>query len=496
MASLALDSRAVAPGALFFALSGARDDGLAHLDEAFARGAVCAVCEKPPPEAALPHVLVPDAHKALALCAALWYASPAEKLTLIAVTGTNGKTTTSELIRQMLARTIGATVGLIGTNRILIGDAVLPAARTTPDALTLQRLLAQMVDAGCTHAVMEVSSHALVQRRVYGIPFALGVFTNLTRDHLDYHGTMEAYCDAKALLFDACARAVVNGDDPWAPRILSRFTGARTTFGQNLTNDLVAWRPRYENDRVCFAACTDLDHEETAVAIPGGFSLYNALAALGAVCALGVPLRDAARALPLCRGVKGRCEIVPLPGAPFTVLIDYAHTPDGLKSILTTVCSFAQGRVIALFGCGGERDRGKRAPMGRVAATLADFVVLTSDNPRGEDPYAILRQILPGVLARAAPFAVIEDRRAAIAFALGIARPGDVLVLCGKGHETTQQIGNTAFPLDEREVVRETFAQLQRKDAAPAAKEHHHEDHHCSASQLCPLGGHRQASDP
>lgn len=488
----------MSPGALFFALPGAREDGFAHIGEAFARGAVCAVCERPPaPD--IPHILVPDAHKALALCAALWYASPAERLTLIAVTGTNGKTTTTSLIKQLLERTRGIRVGLIGTNENLIGDLTLPAARTTPDALTLQRLLARMADAGCTCVVMEVSSHALVQHRVCGIPFAVGVFTNLTRDHLDYHGTMEDYCDAKALLFDACQSAVVNGDDPWTPRVLARFTGTRTTFGQGLTNDLVAWRPRYENDRVRFTACTDLDHGETSVAIPGGFSLYNALAALAAVCALGVPLQAALRALPLCHGVKGRCEVVPLPGAPFTVLIDYAHTPDGLKSILTTVSSFAEGRVIALFGCGGDRDRGKRAAMGRIAAALADFVVVTSDNPRTEDPYAILREILPGVLARAAPFAVIEDRRAAIALALAQARAGDVVVLCGKGHETYQEIGTTRYPLDERAAVREAYVrlrQIQRKDAADAAKEHQHEDHLSSTSQLSPLRGAGQAPHP
>ena len=352
-----------------------------------------------------------------------------------------------------------------------------------------------MVDAGCTYAVMEVSSHALMQSRVEGIRFRVGVFTNLTQDHLDYHGTMEAYCDAKSRLFDQCDIACVNGDDAWTERLLARFTSERITFGQGMTNDLVGWRARYENDCVRFTACTDFDHEETKIGIPGGFSLYNALASLSAVQALGVPLSDAAKALTECVGVKGRCEVVPL-DAPFTVIIDYAHTPDGLKNILSTVCGFADGRVIALFGCGGDRDRTKRPRMGRIAAALSDFVVLTSDNPRTEDPYTILRDVLPAILESRTPFAVIENRREAIGFALREAKARDVVVLCGKGHETYQEIGTIKYHLDEREVVRERFAQVQRKDAADAAKENEHEDHHCLHTELRGLRDHGKISGP
>ena len=412
---------------------------------------------------------------------------------VIGITGTNGKTTTTYLIKQLLERTKGAKVGLIGTNQNLISDKTIPTDRTTPDALTVQRLLAQMVDAGCTYAVMEVSSHALMQSRVEGIRFRVGVFTNLTQDHLDYHGTMEAYCDAKSRLFDQCDIACVNGDDAWTERLLARFTSERITFGQGMTNDLVGWRARYENDCVRFTACTDLDHEETKIGIPGGFSLYNALAALCAVQALGVPLSDAAKALTECVGVKGRCEVVPL-DAPFTVIIDYAHTPDGLKNILSTVCGFADGRVIALFGCGGDRDKTKRPRMGRIAAALSDFVVLTSDNPRTEDPYTILRDVLPAILESRTPFAVIENRREAIGFALREAKARDVVVLCGKGHETYQEIGTIKYHLDEREVVRERFAQVQRKDAADAAKENEHEDHHCLHTELRGLRDHGKIS--
>ena len=348
VSGLALDSRKVEEGFLFFALPGEKEDGGEFIAEAKARGAACAVCEHPP-ETEIPYILVPDAHKALALCAAVWYGTPAGKLTVVGVTGTNGKTTTTYLIKQLLERTKGAKVGLIGTNQNLISDKTIPTDRTTPDALTVQRLLAQMVDAGCTYAVMEVSSHALMQSRVEGIRFRVGVFTNLTQDHLDYHGTMEAYCDAKSRLFDQCDIACVNGDDAWTERLLARFTGERITFGQGMTNDLVGWRARYENDCVRFTACTDLDHEETRIGIPGGFSLYNALASLSAVQALGVPLSDAAKALTECVGVKGRCEVVPL-DAPFTVIIDYAHTPDGLKNILSTVCGRARHRALWLRG--------------------------------------------------------------------------------------------------------------------------------------------------
>ena len=414
---------------------------------------------------------------------------------VIGITGTNGKTTTTYLIKQLLERTKGAKVGLIGTNQNLISDKTIPTDRTTPDALTVQRLLAQMVDAGCTYAVMEVSSHALMQSRVEGIRFRVGVFTNLTQDHLDYHGTMEAYCDAKSRLFDQCDIACVNGDDAWTERLLASFTSERITFGQGMTNDLVGWRARYENDCVRFTACTDFDHEETRIGIPGGFSLYNALAALCAVQALGVPLSDAAKALTECVGVKGRCEVVPL-DAPFTVIIDYAHTPDGLKNILSTVCGFADGRVIALFGCGGDRDKTKRPRMGRIAAALSDFVVLTSDNPRTEDPYTILRDVLPAILESRTPFAVIENRREAIGFALREAKARDVVVLCGKGHETYQEIGTIKYHLDEREVVRERFAQVQRKDAADAAKENEHEDHHCLHTELRGLRDHGKISGP
>ncbi len=445
------DSRAALPGALFAALRGAKEDGARFVPEAAANGAACVLCESPP-EADVAYVLVPDAREALARMAARWYGEPARKLKMIGVTGTNGKTTTTYLIKQLLEKTCGAKVGLIGTNQNMIGGEILPAARTTPDSLTLQSLLARMAEAECTHAVMEVSSHALAQRRVSGILFDVAVFTNLTQDHLDYHGTMEAYCDAKARLFRQCRAAAVNGDSRWTQRLLAGADCPVLRYGQSLTNDLVGWHLRYENDKVRFTLCDETEHIETFVPIPGNFSLYNALAALAALRVLDVPLREAARSLQSCRGVRGRCEVVPT-GTDYTVLIDYAHTPDGLKNILETVCSFAEGRVLTVFGCGGDRDQTKRARMGRIAAALSDFVVLTSDNPRTEPPFAILHDILEGMRATRTPFAVLEDRREAIAYALEHAQRGDVVLLAGKGHETYQTVGETNRPLDEREIV-------------------------------------------
>ena len=438
-------------GSLFAALRGAKEDGARYLAAAKQNGAVCALCESPP-DVGLPYVLVPDSRYALSHMAAAWYGSPAERLTMVGVTGTNGKTTTTYLLKQLLERTLRAKVGLIGTNQNMLGDAVLSAERTTPDSLTLQRLLSQMVEAGCTHVVMEVSSHALTQHRAAGILFDVGVFTNLTQDHLDYHGTMEAYCDAKARLFRQCRAAAVNGDSKWAARILSGAECPRLLFGQNLTNDIVGWHPRYENDRVRFTVSDEEEHHQTEIHIPGAFSLYNALGALTAMKLLGVPLEETAKALPECTGVRGRCEVVPT-DADYTVLIDYAHTPDGLKNILETVCGFAENRVLVVFGCGGDRDRTKRARMGRIAAALSDFAVVTSDNPRTESPYSILHDVLEGMRGSRTPFAVLENRREAIAYALDHARSGDVVLLAGKGHETYQIVGTQSYPLDERNVV-------------------------------------------
>ena len=457
------DTRSLRPGDLFVALEGEKEDGHRHIAEAFALGAAAVLCRVPPEEGAW--VRVADTRAALAVVSANWFGHPAEQLTIIGVTGTNGKTTTTYLIKTMLEEVLGARVGLIGTNQILIADRELPARRTTPESWELHRLFMQMACAGCTHVVMEVSSHALALRRTDGIPFRVGVFTNLTQDHLDFHHTMEAYRDAKGKLFSQCEAAVLNLDDEAGRWYADHVACPVLTYSEGkdeawLTARNVTLLPR----AVRFEAVTRGSIARVEVPIPGGFTLYNALAALGAGLALGLPLDRLAPALSRAKGVKGRIEVVDVP-AEFTVLIDYAHTPDALENILTTVRSFTEGRLICLFGCGGDRDATKRAPMGEIAAALADYVVLTSDNPRSEDPHAILRDILKGMTDCDTPRLVVPDRREAIRAALAMARPGDVVLLAGKGHETYQEVNGSFRHLDERDEVAAFFAE---EEAVPA----------------------------
>ena len=448
---VSFDSRTVTPGDVFVAISGAEADGRCFVSEAMDRGAVCVVCEHLLP-CSVPHAVVPSARRALAVISANRFSHPARELTVVGVTGTNGKTTVTHLIRDILEECIGARVGLVGTIRNEIGGEILPAHRTTPEAPELQALLRRMADRGCTHAVMEVSSHALALDRVYGIPFAVGVFTNLTQDHLDFHGAMEDYCDAKARLFRSCGAAVVNADDPWHGRLLQGSTCPRLSYGLGQGSDLRAEDVDLTAGGAAFRAVTGEKRIPVEVAIPGRFTVYNALAALGACMELGVSPEKGAAALGRSRGVKGRMEVVPTPGRDYTVLIDYAHTPDALENVLTAVRGFARGRTVAVFGCGGDRDRTKRPKMGAAAARLAGFSVVTSDNPRTEDPEAIIADILTG-MKDGDSYSVVSDRREAIRYALDHARPGDVIVLCGKGHETYQIVGHTERHLDEREIV-------------------------------------------
>ena len=457
---ISYDTRALRPGDLFVALEGEKEDGHQHMAEALALGAAAVLC-RTAPEGECPWVRVADTRAALAVVSANWFGHPAERLTVIGVTGTNGKTTTTNLIKTMLEEVLGAKVGLIGTNRILIADRELPARRTTPESWELHRLFRQMACAGCTHVVMEVSSHALALHRTDGIPFRVGVFTNLTQDHLDFHHTMEAYRDAKGKLFAQSEAAVLNLDDEGGRWYASHVSCPVLTYSEGkdeawLTARNVTLLPR----SVRFEAVTRGSIARVELPIPGGFTLYNALAALGAGLALGLPLDRLAPALSRAKGVKGRIEVVDVP-AEFTVLIDYAHTPDALENILTTVRSFTPGRLICLFGCGGDRDATKRAPMGEIAGALSDYVVLTSDNPRSEDPHAILRDILKGMTDCDTPRLVVPDRREAIRAALSMARPGDVVLLAGKGHETYQEVSGSFRHLDEREEVAAFFAEEQ-----------------------------------
>lgn len=380
---------------------------------------------------------------------------------MIGVTGTNGKTTSTTLIKHILEETIHAKVGLIGTIANYIGAEEIPTERTTPESYELQKLLRRMVDEGCTHAVMEVSSHALVLDRVAGMRFDVGVFTNLTQDHLDFHKTMKDYAAAKALLFDISDAAAVNTDDPWVPFITARASCPVMPFGMT-GGDLVARDVMYSPAGVRFTAHMGSQSVPVTLGIPGKFSVSNALTAMAAVILSdNIPLEDAAAALGTAAGVKGRVEVVPTPD-DYTVVIDYAHTPDALEKVLQTMKAVAQGRVVAVFGCGGDRDGTKRPIMGRIAAENADYTVVTSDNPRTEDPNAIIADIVEGIPA-GAPVTVIPDRREAIAWAIDHHEPGDVIVLAGKGHETYQEIHGVKHHMDEREIVAEHLAETERK---------------------------------
>lgn len=448
------DSRKVTDGSLFLAIKGFRSDGHAYLAKAAQQGA-CALLVQDAPQSDLPGQVsvwqCEDTRAALARVAAVWYGHPERELKLIGITGTNGKTTVTHLIRHILEEN-GEKCGLIGTNGVFFGEIARESARTTPESLELYGILREMVDAGMTCAAMEVSSHSLVLDRVLGLQFAAAAFTNLTQDHLDFHGDMEHYFAAKALLFDRCGTAVYNLDDRWGERLAQEKTCPAITFSaKSDTADLVAKNVRLLPEGVQAVVVRDCDIARLSLGIPGMFSVYNALAAAGCCLALGLTLEQVTAALATAKGIKGRAEIVPT-GREFTVMIDYSHTPDSMENILRTVRGYAKGRVIGLFGAGGDRDKEKRPIMGRIGAEGCDVCIVTSDNPRSEDPQAIIRDILSGMDGKARP-KVIVDRREAIAWAVQNARKDDIILLMGKGQETYQEIGGQKLHLDEREEV-------------------------------------------
>ena len=455
ISGVSYDSRETRAGDMFVAVTGYAMDGHTFIPKAVDAGAICVLCERPP-ESRIPYVQVENSRRALAILGANWFGHPADSMVMTAVTGTNGKTTTTYLLKAVLEQEAGAKVGLIGTNQNMIGSQILPTERTTPESFEVQKLFAQMRDAGCTHVVMEASSHALFEDRLYGVHYRVGIFTNLTQDHLDFHKTMENYCNAKAILFRNCEIGVYNADDPWAERLLKNATCARFSYAEAAEDaDLRAEDVELGPESVAFTAVMDGRRVPLKVGIPGKFMVYNTLDVLGAALQLGVPLEKSAEALARVPHVKGRVEVVPTPGMDYTVLIDYAHSPDSLANVLTSVREFAKGRTIAVFGCGGDRDKTKRAEMGKIAADIADFVVVTTDNPRTEVPGRIIGEILDGMQETETPYAVIDDRVEAIHWAMDHASAGDVIVLCGKGHETYQEINHVKQHLDEREIVAE-----------------------------------------
>ena len=460
IADIAYDSRKVQPGGMFVAITGFATDGNRFIPMAMEKGAAVVVTAKKP-EAEIPYVLVESDRLALAYLGRNFYGDPAAAMQMIGVTGTNGKTSSTLLLKHVLEVVKGAKVGLMGTMENIIGDEHIPADRTTPESFDLQALLGRMRDAGCTHVIMEVSSHALCLDRVAGITYDVASFTNLTEDHLDFHKTMEAYCDAKAILFSRCRKAVGNLDDSWYDRLCGNACCPVLTVSAKGNADLYAKDLELLSDGVSFTAISGEEQVFVKLPIPGKFTVYNALNVLGMAMQLDISLSDAANALRTAAGVKGRVEVVPTPGKDYTILIDYAHTPDGLENVLTSAKGFCKGRLIAVFGCGGDRDPIKRPIMGKIGTDIADWSVITSDNPRTEDPAKIIEDIVKGIDSGKNNYEIIENRPKAIRHAMDIAEKNDIIILAGKGHETYQEICGVKHHLDEREVVAEYLEEMR-----------------------------------
>jgi UDP-N-acetylmuramoyl-L-alanyl-D-glutamate--2,6-diaminopimelate ligase len=453
------DSRKISDGCVFVCIEGKRFDGHSAAAAVLENGAGVVVTQR---RLGLKNeVTVADTRAAYALMCHNFFGNPQRRLCLIAVTGTNGKTTVSTIIKQALI-SMGVNTGLIGTIQCEIGEMVIPAKFTTPEPWGLSALLARMADAGCTHAVMEASSQAIDQGRLIGLEFSCAVFTNLTQDHLDYHGTMENYYLAKRSLFDQALSAVVNIDDERGRELAAGLPiPTLTVSADNDSADYTAKSVDYSISGVRFAVNGTRFIERVAFPMPGRYSVNNAMCAIGALFAVGIEKHAACAAVSSTRGVRGRCEV--LYNGDFTVICDYAHTPDGLEQLLSSLKPFVDGRLIVLFGCGGDRDPYKRPKMAATVCRYADFIVLTSDNPRTEDPMAIIDQISPSRRESGVDFTCEPDRSAAIALAVQNTSPGDVLVLCGKGHEDYQVLDGCTIYLDESRVVGDIIKRLSNR---------------------------------
>lgn len=467
---IAYDSRNVKKGELFVAIKGYQTDGHRYIKQALENGAIGVVLsEETYCNQDYPWILVADSRVALAKLANMYYDYPSRQLVLIGVTGTNGKTTTANLIAQIIEDQ-GHQTGLIGTIHNRIGDEILPVSRTTPESWELQGLFAKMVSKGIKYVVMEVSSHALALHRVVGCDFDVAVFTNLTQDHLDHHGTMMDYAQAKAKLFAMLASggeqrglaktAVINLDDPWAGQFMVASNVPLVTYGIDKEASWRAEDVQVRADGVSYR----VDDFLVNLQLTGRFNVYNSLAALAAATSLGFSVEDVINSLEGVRGVLGRFQRVES-GGDFTVIVDYAHTPDGLENVISTARAFAKGRVITVFGCGGDRDRTKRRLMGEVAAKLSHYCIVTSDNPRTEDPEAIIGDIMPGVEAYMAPeaYRVEVDRAKAIGLAIEEAQMGDVILIAGKGHEDYQEICGVRHHFNDYEIAQALLKASEEK---------------------------------
>src|SRR6204780_871126 len=467
VSSVEYDSRRVKPGCLFVAMRGETSDGNRFIDAAIQSGAVAVVTDSPAekPRPGVGWALVPHGRRALARVSANFYKKPAERIAITGITGTNGKSTTAFLVEAILTAA-GRKSALIGTIEYHVAGKVLPAPHTTPEALEMNRIFSEALGEGATDAVMEVSSHALAQERVFGVPFDVAVFTNLTRDHLDYHKSMEEYFAAKRILFEGCGtdapRAVVTNIDDEAGAKLAEFSRKRSSivlkYGWE-RGDLHAEKGEITTRGTRFDLVTPEGKIAVFSALIGRVNVYNILAAAGAGYARGCPAQAIAAGIDKLACVPGRFERVDC-GQPFTVVVDYAHTDDALRNLTALareLVSASRGRVLTVFGCGGDRDRKKRPLMGEAAGRGSDFVVLTSDNPRSEDPLAIINDAVVGLQKTGVKYSVEADRRKAIALAISEARPGDIVLLAGKGHEKVQVTREGSAPFDDLEVAREAL---------------------------------------
>ncbi len=462
ISAVTYDSRRVVPGSVFVALKGLRADGGAFAEQAAARGAIAVVSESARPDSlGVPWIVVRDARLALALLADRFYASPSRRMPVIGVTGTNGKTTTAYLLAAILDAA-GLRAGMLGTVAYRIGGEDREASRTTPEAPDVQHLLSEMLEHGCRSAVMEVSSHALFLKRVDGTRFAAGVFSNLTRDHLDFHEDMEAYFAAKRRLFEmlpADAPGVINMDDPRGPALVE-ICRRPVTYAINAAADVTPGHVETTLTGLRFDVKTPKGTVRISSKLVGRPNVYNILAATATAISIDVPIAAIEQGIAGLAGVPGRFEVVSQDSDDVTVVVDYAHTDDALRNLLETARPLSAKRLITVFGCGGDRDRSKRPLMGMVAARLSDVVVITSDNPRSEDPARILEEIERGIPAgsqsstRAPIVESVVDRAVAIDRAVALATPGDVVLIAGKGHEKYQQIGDRVLPFDDGEVAR------------------------------------------
>lgn len=451
ISGIAFNSAEVKAGSVFVCIKGLKADGHDFARDALDKGAVAVIAEHKLADIASNMIIVDNARLALAKLSAAYYDYPYRKFRLIGVTGTNGKTTSTYLIKSVLEHN-GFKVGLIGTNQNMIGDEVIPSHHTTPDSLELMELFAKMAEEEADYVVMEVSSHSIDQDRVSACEFDTVAITNVTQDHLDYHLTMENYMEAKAKLFKMAKTGLVNNDDASEAVVKKHAECKLLTYGTEAPSDIMAENVVMDEKGVCFDLYYDNKKMKMQLGIPGKFSVYNALTAIGCLISLGLPLEKISEGLAAAKGVKGRIEVVPI-NKDYTVIIDYAHTPDGLLNIIQTIRGFAKGRVVTLFGCGGDRDRTKRPIMGKIAGELSDYCVVTSDNPRTEEPSEIIKDILEGISKTGCEYTVVENRFDAIEYALDHAKKDDIILLAGKGHETYQILNGRTIVFDEREIV-------------------------------------------